>query len=317
MHALGYAKALNLLRPRADGHIGVWDADPARAGRFANSTRAVTYKSADSLLSDMDAVIVASENVFHASYIETAARAGRHVLCEKPLVTSSEDGERAIRAAEDSGIKLMTAFPCRYSPSFVRLKERVADGQIGNIVAVCATNRGRCPFDWFVQADKSGGGAMIDHVVHVADLLRILLASEPVRVHAATGNNMYGQTWEDTAMLTIEFENGVFASLDSSWSRPKSYKTWGDVTMNVVGESGVIELDMFGQSIELHQNSTMQHTVGSFGSDLDYGLVESFLSCIENDAPPPISGFDGLQASKVALAGYRSASTGEPVELSG
>jgi predicted dehydrogenase len=218
-----------------------------------------------------------------------------------------------LSAVENAGIKLMTAFPCRYSPAFQRLKEKVAGGEIGSIAAISATNRGRCPFDWFVDKSRSGGGAMIDHTVHVADLLRDLLKSEVVKVQAQTGNNMYGKDWEDTAMLTLEFENGIFATLDSSWSRPKSYKTWGDVTMNVVGEKGVIELDMFGQSVDMHQDSSMQHTVASFGSDLDGPLVADFVNCVQNDMPPPITGFDGLQAARVAMAGYKSTETGEAV----
>src|SRR5207253_2134250 len=97
-------------------------------------------------------------------------------------------------------VKVMTAFPCRYAPSFTRLQERVKAGDIGPIKAICATNRGRCPFDWFVQENLSGGGAMIDHTVHVTDLLRALLGEEPTRVQAQTGSNMYGQSWDDTAM---------------------------------------------------------------------------------------------------------------------
>lgn len=315
MHAYGYGDALFHLRPRVDKHVGVWDEDPIRAGKFGNARRSVTYKDAEALLADVDAVIITSENTKHAEYAEMAAKAGKHILCEKPLATNEEDGKRMIERAERAGVMLMTAFPCRYSPAFQKLLLRRDAGDIGDIVAVCATNRGRCPFDWFVEKDKSGGGAMIDHTVHVADLLRVLLKSEPKRVMAQTGNNMYGKDWEDTAMLTIEFENGVFASLDSSWSRPKSYKTWGDVTMNVVGEKGVIELDMFGQNIDLHQDSSMKHTVAWYGSDLDRALVSDFISCIEEDRPPSITGFDGLQAARVALAGYRSVAEGMPVDV--
>lgn len=315
MHALGYGDALYWLRPRVDKHVGVWDQDAARAGKFANSRRCVTYKGPEALLADVDAVIITSENARHAEYAEMAAQKGKHILCEKPIATSEEDGQRILKAVEASGIKFMTAFPCRYSPAFQKLRQRVEEGDIGDIAAVCATNRGRCPFEWFVEKDKSGGGAMIDHVVHVADLLRVLLMSEPKRVMAQTGNNMYGKDWEDTAMLTIEFESGVFASLDSSWSRPKSYKTWGDVTMNVVGEKGVIELDMFGQSIDLHQDATMQHMVAWYGSDLDRALVSDFISCIEEDRAPAITAHDGLQAARVAFAGYRSAVAREPVHL--
>ena len=157
---------------------------------------------------------------------------------------------------------------------------------------------------------------MIDHVVHVTDLLRVLLNSEVVKVQAQIGNNMYDQEWDDTAMLTLEFANGVFATLDSSWSRHKSYKTWGDVTMNVVGEQGVMELEMFGQALDTWKDGPTTHNLAGFGSDLDAGLVEDFLQSVLKNGPPPITAEDGIRASSVAIAGYESARLRTPVTLS-
>ena len=221
--------------------------------------------------------------------------------------------QEAGESAERRRSRVMTAFPCRYSPAFVRLKERIASGEIGKIKAICATNRGSCPFDWFVQPELSGGGAMIDHTVHVADLLRNLLAEEPESVQAQTGNNMYGQAWEDTAMLTLQFPSGVFATLDSSWSRPKSFKTWGDVTMNVVGEDGVIELDMFNQALDVYDNNSGKHRMQGIGSDLDALLVADFLKAVADpNHTPQVTGEDGIKAAMIALAGYESARLGSP-----
>ena len=156
---------------------------------------------------------------------------------------------------------------------------------------------------------------MIDHTVHVADLLRSLLNEEPTRVTAQIGNNMYGQEWDDTAMLTIDFPSGIFATLDSSWSRPQSYKTWGDVTMNVVGDSGVIELNMFGQEIDRYNDSKVTHTVGGYGSNLDAAMVDDFVRICIDDRPSPITANDGIQAARVAIGGYQSARSGQPVDL--
>lgn len=313
MHAWGYAHGLKV-HPRAR-MVGVWDPNPERAKAFAEAQDIKAFGRAEELCEAVDAVIVTSENKSHAEHVEIAARSGKPAMCEKPLVTSPAEAERMFGAVRRNGTKLMTAFPTRYSPAFVRLVERVRAGDIGKVVAICATNRGSCPFDWFVEVDKSGGGAMIDHVVHVADLLWVLLGEVPVRVQAQIGNNIYSQSWEDVAMLTLEYPSGVFATLDSSWSRPKSYKTWGDVTMNVVGERGVIELDMFNQQFDHYVNETMRHVVASYGSDIDAGLVEGFLSSVESGTEPPITGEDGWRAAQVALAGYESARTGQPVEL--
>lgn len=156
---------------------------------------------------------------------------------------------------------------------------------------------------------------MIDHVVHVADLLWVLLGEEPTRVQAQIGSNMYGKDWDDTAMLTIEFPSGIFATLDSSWSRPAGYKTWGDVTMNVVGELGVIELDMFGPAVDLFTNEGKNHQSASYASDMDYLMIDGFIQSILNDRDPPIGMEDGLRAARVAIKGYESARMNQPVEV--
>jgi len=311
MHVWGYADGFKK-HPDAE-LVGVWDENPERLMSFAEKTSIPAAETLDDLLGRSDAVVLCSENTKHAAYAVKAAERGVDILCEKPLVTNEADAQTMLRIAEK--VKVMTAFPCRYSPAFVRLLERVKAGEIGAIKAICATNRGRCPFDWFVEKPLSGGGAMIDHTVHVSDLLRTLLGEEPIRVQAQTGNNMYHQDWDDTAMLTIEFPSGIFATLDSSWSRHASFKTWGDVTMNVVGENGLIELNMFGQEIDRYSDGAVTHTLGGFGSNLDAEMVDGFVKACLEDRQPPITAFDGVQAARVAIAGYESAASGQPVEL--
>lgn len=314
MHCWGYANGMKH-NPRAE-LVGVWDPDAERGKQFADSFGIKVFADPDSLCQAVDAVAITAENRMHAPYAEIAARHGKHIICEKPLVTSEAEWNQFDGAAKKAGVKVMTAFPCRYAPAFQRLLQRVRAGDIGKIVSICSTNRGSCPWGWFVEQEKSGGGAMIDHTVHVADLLGVLLGEYPVRVQAQIGNNMYSQSWEDTAMLTLENASGIFVSLDSSWSRPKSYKTWGDVTMNVVGEGGVIEMDMFGQGFDVYTNEDMRHGLAGYGSDMDAGLVHDFLSCIENDTEPTIPGEAGWKAAKVAIAGYESVRRGgEAVEV--
>ncbi len=295
--------------------VGVWDDNVERGETFAQKTGIPFVGYLDDLLERVDAVAITSENSHHANLAERAADKGKHILCEKPLVITEEQGKQMMSAVDRAGVKLMTAFPCRFSPAFGRLVERVKSGEIGEIKGICATNRGRCPFDWFVETEKSGGGAMIDHVVHVTDLLRALLGEEPASVQAQTSHNMYGKPWEDCAMLTLQFPSGIFATLDSSWSRPQSYKTWGDVTMNVVGTEGVIELDMFGNAVDAYSDGSVTHVSAGYGSDLDSLMVNAFIRACVDDTPVPVTGFDGLQAARVALAGYQSLLAGQPVSL--
>lgn len=292
--------------------VGAWDDAAARLEAFCKESNTQLFSSQDDLLDNCDAVIITSENVRHADLAEAAAEKGKHILCEKPLVISEEQAAKMLEIANK--VKLMTAFPCRFSPAFPRLKQRVEAGDIGKIKGICATNRGKCPFGWFVEKDKSGGGSMIDHVVHVADLLRALLDEEVSSVYAQIGNNIYGHDWEDTAMLTLQFPSGIFATLDSSWSRPQSYKTWGDVTMNVVGEGGVIEMDMFAQAIDVYSDD--KHALAGYGTNIDSALFDAFIRCVLDDTDPPVTALDGIKAARVALAGYESVRLGKPVALS-
>ncbi len=313
MHVWSY---LGCLKNHPDAElVGIWDDDVSRLDNFGASTGTQTFASLDELLGKVDAVVICSENVRHGELGLLAAKAGKHILCEKPLEVTLASGEALVKAARDAGVVLMTAFPCRFSPAYASLREQVKSGTIGPLRALCTTNRGTCPFDWFVEKEKSGGGAMIDHTVHVADLLKDLLGEEPIRVQAQIGNNMYGETWEDTAMVTLEYPSGIFATLDSSWSRPKSFRTWGDVTIIAVGEKGVIEMDMFGQDVQVYKNSTMRHSTAAFGSNADGAMVDAFIESVLAGRDAPVTGEDGLAAAKVALAAYRSVEMGQPVSV--
>ncbi|MEJ5170467.1 MAG: Gfo/Idh/MocA family oxidoreductase [Fimbriimonadales bacterium] len=311
MHAYGYAAGLRRL-PEVEIR-GIWDDDADRAKRFATSHGVEVFESPEALAESCDGLIVTSENLRHVEMVEHAAKAGKPVLCEKPLVASNDDARRLSTILSESGIPLMTAFPCRYAAAFQALRRRYETGELGRALAVCGTNHGTCPFGWFVDVAKSGGGAMIDHVVHVADLLWVLLGEEPNSVFAQTGNRMYSQAWEDTAMLTLGYPSGVFATLDSSWSRPATFKTWGDVTMTIVCEKGVLEMDMFAQEIGHYRTGQTTYGVAFYGSDMDAGLVADFVRVVRGEIDPPVSAEDGLRAARVALAGYRSVELGRPV----
>lgn len=315
MHANEYAQAV---KRRSEAQlIGIWDNDDQRCNKFASDHGIQAFNTIEGLFDVVDAVIITSENKFHASLGVQAASVGKHILCEKPLVISEEEGFKLLNAVQEAEVLLMTAFPCAYSPAFKRAKERVACGEIGQVLAICATNRGRCPWDWFVHPELSGGGAMIDHVVHTIDLMRRLLGEDPISVQAQIGNNLYKQTWEDTAMLTIDFPSGVFATIDSSWSRPRDYKTWGDVTMNIVGEKGLIELNLFNQHIEIYQHlDESNYSNKDFGSNLNQLLIDDFIAAILEKRTPSTTGYDGLMAAQVVFAGYQSLQKGQPVPVS-
>ncbi len=312
LHAHSYASAIRTL-PDAE-LVGIADHDVDRAQEAARQYETRAFPSYEALLAaELDAVVIASENVRHRELVEMAATAGRHVLCEKPLATTADDGLAMIEACREAGVQLMTAFPCRFSPAMRRIKAAVETGEYGSILAVRGTNRGRCPFGWFIDPTLSGGGAVMDHTVHVADLMRWLVGSEVRKVYAEISNGIFHREFDDVGFLSLEFENGVFATLDTSWSRPKSFPTWGDVTLAVTAQHGTLSLDMFSQNLVLYSDRTNDVRWQPWGSNIDLLMLESFVRAIETDEPMPVTGEDGLRAVEVALAAYRSAQAGVAV----
>ncbi len=315
MHAFSYAASL-VARPDAV-LAGIWDDDQMRGVAAAETYQAAYTADLDDLLDqNVDAVIITSENIGHRALVERSVAAGvKSILCEKPLATTREDAYAMVELCKANNVSLFTAFPCRYSPSFDKLVDSYRSGSLGEILGIRATNHGACPFGWFVDVDKSGGGAVIDHTVHVADLNWVLLHKDVAEVFAETGNNLYHQNWEDTGFLTITYKDGPFTTLDSSWSRPKkSFPTWGDVTLEVVATGGVVQVDMFGQAFNHFDEKSGHHRLIGWGSDLDRGLVTDFLKAARGeDVPRLATGADGARALDVALAAYESANSHEPV----
>ncbi|MCU0315014.1 MAG: Gfo/Idh/MocA family oxidoreductase [Fimbriimonadaceae bacterium] len=287
--------------------VGVWDGNPERGRDFATPRNLAHFENQEELLGQVDAVVICSENIYHGALIEVAVKAGKHILCEKPIAATPEEAKKISDLVPKSDKVSMTSFPCPFSPTWRAAMARVQAGEIGKVVAVCATNQGTCPFGWFVEPELSGGGAMIDHLVHVTDLLNRLLGPNPLQVQAQVGNNIYGQEWEDTAMVTVSYGGGAFATIDSSWSKPAGYKTWGNVKLNIVGEQGVIELDLFAPGLDYYSD---RHYHLGVGASLDALMVDEFLSAILEDRVPEVTLTDGLLASQVALAGYASVRQG-------
>ncbi len=313
MHAGSYAQSI--LANAETEMVGIADHDPARAREMASRLETRAFASYEALLAEpgLDAVVICSENSRHRELTEMAAAAGKHVLCEKPLATSVADGEAMIAACRAAGVQLMTAFPCRYSPVMQRLKAALDSGEAGKIVAIRGTNRGRNPGGWFTDRALSGGGATMDHTVHVTDLMRWMLQDEVREVYAEVSNGIGHQEFDDVGFLSLTFEQGVFGTLDASWSRPKSFPTWGDVTLEVLTVRGTLSMDMFSQNLTLYSDRTQSVSWLNWGGNMDGGLVAAFASALASGSPAPITGEDGLRALEVALAAYRSAELHQPV----
>ena len=314
VHAPGLARTIASL-PQTE-LAGIYDEEPGRGGvALAAACGTEVAADLDALLARSDAVVITSTNVDHRRYTEAAAAAGVHVLSEKPLATTLADARAMIDACTAAGVQLGTAFPVRSSAAVLSLKDAVDSGRLGRVLAARCTNPGRYPGGWFGDPAQAGGGAVMDHTVHVADLLRWLLGHEVERVEAEVGSFHWGLPVDDTGILLLDLAGGAFASIDCSWSRPRTYPTWGGLTLHIVGEQATIDVDVFRQALTHHDDSTSGTRLVGWGDDLNRLMLAGFADAILADRPVPISGEDGLRALEVALAAYRSAAERRPVAI--
>jgi len=316
MHSVSYAS--NLLRIEGVEVVGMWDRSPSLAEDWSRRMSVRRYDNAEQLLdAGLDAVVVCSENALHRPLVELAAGRVGAILCEKPIATTLADAQAIIDRCAATGIRLQIAFPVRFAPSIVELKRRLDAGELGEVFTVSCTNHGSMPGGWFVDPELAGGGAVIDHTVHVIDLLRWFWRVEVTEVYAEVGYSLLhpGLGIDDAGLLSFMLSNGIYGSLDTSWSRPSSYPVWGDVKIEVVGERGVIYVDALHQYITVASNATGKTQWVSYGSDIDRGLMIDFVEMVRSDRAPSITGEDGLAALAVALAAYESAHSGQPVTL--
>ncbi|OPH56418.1 dehydrogenase [Paenibacillus ferrarius] len=314
-HAFSYFHALHSL-PEVE-LVGIADPLKSRVDTLLNQYPLSYYEDYRELLAaDIDAVVICSENVYHAEITIEAAKRGKHILCEKPLGITTDEMQAMLSACQENNVQLMTAFPCRYLAAVVQAKKAVENGEIGEIVAIKGTNRGTFPGGWFVDPKLSGGGALLDHTVHVMDLMNWFTGSQVKEVYAYAAA-LFHENLEvdDAGMIHVKFASGAFGVLDTSWSRTAPFPTWGDVTMEIIGTKGVISVDGLAQKNELYSSAAGKGQWDYWGDNMDAYMIQAFVRALLSGEAVPISGEDGLRSAAVALAGYRSIQEGQPVLL--
>ncbi len=313
VHSPAYAGVLRDLA--AANFVGITDEDTDRGAEAAEQFGVHFFDSAASLFGEVEAVVVCSENKHHARDVIPALQGGVHVLCEKPISTTVEDARAMIQASENSGSQLRTAFPVRYLPPVARAREIVRGGALGRVLAVNGTNHGQIPGGWFLDPELAGGGAVMDHTVHLADLLRWMLDVEVKSVYAEVDSFFGAGGTDDAAILTLELEGGAFATIDPSWSRGEGYPTWGDVTLRISGTSGVLDIDPFAQPLRTFDHETGAPSWSYMGEDMNALMLADFLRGVAEGEPSGASGIDGLRTLEVVLAAYRSGEDHEPKKV--
>ncbi|QGH36625.1 gfo/Idh/MocA family oxidoreductase [Gracilibacillus salitolerans] len=314
MHGFSYANALT--KSKNASLESIWDNDKQRGTDIANTFKTSFYTDLDEMLqTDLDAVIVCSENANHKEHVVKAAHYKKHILCEKPIATEINDAMEMIEACNQNNVILQIAFPVRFAPAIQEVQKLVNESEIGNILAVNTTNHGQMPGGWFVDPKLSGGGCATDHIVHIVDTLRWILKDEVKSVYAEFDTRFYDIVVEDCGQVILEFASGIVVTIDPSWSRPKTFPIWGDVTLEFFGDQGTCNVDAFKEHTLLFndRDNKLEHLVWS--DDMDERLIKDFLHCVTESRPPFITGEDGLRTLEVVKAAYQSNQQKRPITL--
>ncbi|MFE2423030.1 Gfo/Idh/MocA family protein [Streptomyces hokutonensis] len=325
VHAATY---LELLRDRDDVELvaadpGAPPGDPDRGPALAERLHVPYTETWDDVFAQpVDAAVVTSENAHHRELVERAAQAGAHVLCEKPLATTEADARAILDTCARAGVRLMTAYPVRFDSAFGALRDALGDGSIGRLVSVHGTNNGWNPArsrSWFGDRELAGGGAVMDHTVHIADLMDVLLDGEQAAEVYAQANSVLdadlGLDVETAGLVTIRYPGGVVAAVDCSWSHPKDHPNWGGLTLTCVGERAIAEFDAFPRLLGGFDTATGRARWEPGGDDLDAAMLDAFLDAARTGRHPSPDGEAGLRSLRVVLAAYESLRTGQPVAL--
>jgi len=266
-----------------------------------------------------DAAVVTSENTRHRHLVELAAAAGAHVLCEKPLATTLEDGLAIRKAVADADVILMVAFPVRFATTFQKLKAAHDNGALGELITVRGSNNGKLPLarSWFTDPALSGGGALVDHIVHIADLLEALMGSSPTSVTALTNQKLHAERAqaETAGLVTITYANGVIAAIDCSWSQPDIAPTWGGMKITVGGTAGSVDVNFFGPRARGLDTTTGRPIELPYGPNFDDTLLDTFVTAVRNGLQPQPDVHVGLKTLRILLAAQESARTGKTVAI--
>ncbi len=317
-HLPGYAKDKNCIIAAV--------ADPARA-RLKEVNEAFkiekSFSKWEKMLDevDLDVVSVCTPNAFHAEQAIAAMNRGIHVLCEKPLCLSMAEAKKIRKAQEKSGVKFMVGFTHRFFTGNQKAKKLLDKGDLGKpfMIRIRFAHSGPVPgwakSDWFYDAPRAGGGALLDMGIHAIDLAMHLIG--PIKaVSASIGTLVKKIHVDDNAVLILEFENKQLGYIEVGWtSKP------GFAGTEVYGTEGSLFVDYLqGLKVLRGKNTpdgkqkliwrTLDKNPTRGGWDVEIG---QFLDYVRKNKEPKESLQCGINALAVALASYRSAKTGRKV----
>lgn len=297
---------------------------PDKAARLAaqyrvESKNIYNYQNYDAIQSnpEIDAVYVVLPNSMHAEYTIRAARAGKHVLTEKPMANTPQECEQMIAACREAKRKLMVAYRCRYEPYNQTLIKLAREGELGTIKVVVSDHGFNIgdPTQWRLKREFAGGGSLMDIGVYALQAARYTTGEEPTEISAmsyTTPNDPRFREVEETINFQLRFPSGALAQCTSS------YGYAGQNRIRVIGTKGWAELEpatsYTGLRLRIRRGNVLEERdLGQrdhFMAEMDH-----FSECIINDKEPLTPGEEGWRDLKIMMAIYEAAKSGRNVRL--
>ena len=268
---------------------------------------------------DIDAVFICSPTTTHAQLIKEAARAKKHIFCEKPVSFSVEETIEALQIVQEEGVKLQVGFNRRFDPNFKKVRDVVQNGEVGQPHILKITSRDPEPPS--IDYVKTSGGLFMDMMIHDFDMARYVMNSEVVEVsaHGTTLiNPAIGEAGDvDTAIVTLKFANGALGVIDNSRQAVYGY----DQRVEVFGAKGTASADNCRPTtveVSTANGVVKDKPLHFFLERYTQAYIEEitqFAKALQEDKAVVCSGNDGLQAERIAKAAKESFLTGRPVTV--
>jgi predicted dehydrogenase len=306
----------------------VVDALPERSAAFAARFGVRAAATIDDLLASpgIDAVIVSTPPNLHREHCEKALRAGKHVLCEKPLASTVDDCYRIVKTAAACGKTLATGFNYRFYPAVVKARELIADGRIGEVdhVKSFAGHPGGPEFThrWVHDATIMGGGALMDNGIHAADLTLHFLGEIVESYGLATENVWQFAGSEDNGFVMMRTPKGRVGTLHASWSEWRGYRfhvdvygtkgcvrVWYPPMMTVLYERPIGSAKRGARKTFLFPVFQLNERLRSYRWTIVRSFVaehQDFLQRLQGYDGVGATGLDGLRAVEMVASAYRS-----------
>ena len=303
--------------------------DAAKAQKVAqqygiSAKNIYNYQNFDNIKNnpEIDAVYIVLPNAMHEEFVVRAAKAGKHVLCEKPMTVSSKSAERMIDACKKAGKKLMIAYRIQYEPNNKQIKDFTRQQKYGKVKVITSVNVQNIgdPNQWRLKKALSGGGSLPDIGLYDINTNRYLLGEEPYMVSASTyttPNDPRFKEVEEAVMFQMFFPSGAIANNTCSYGvhNSKHYRCYAD-NGGWFGMDPAFDYKGLMPEVGHAEGKVENKSNPKLPEQNQFALeIDHFSECVIDNKTPYTPGEEGLQDQKIMEAIYESARTNKPVQL--